>query len=130
MQRRSSRASMKYLEALAGLYNGKVQKYAPFPKVRPLHTGLQNHSLAKTRTHTKSNKISSGDIPNSILCSFYFSHHHAALTEHRGTMVEPCWNPDGTLVEPWWTSGGNLAELGGILVEIISGPVHPGAYLG
>ena len=35
-----------------------------------------------------STNISSGDIPNSMRCSFQCSHHFAALAEPRGTLVE------------------------------------------
>ena len=37
-------------------------------------------------------QISSGDIPNSMRCSFECSHHPAALAEPRGSLVEPSWN--------------------------------------
>ena len=47
--------------------------------------------------------ISSGDIPNSMRCSFL-------------VLAPPCspcrtsWNPGGTLVEPWWNPRGTLVE--------------------
>ena len=57
--------------------------------------------------HGPSEKISSGDIPNSMRCN-----PGGTLVEPSrnpgGTLVEPWWNPGGTLVEPWWNPGGTL----------------------
>ena len=65
-----------------------------------------------TQQRQKRRRRSSDDIPNSTRCCFLCSHHTAALTEPRRTLVkpgtlEPWWNPGGTLVEPSWnlTSG-------------------------
>ena len=63
-------------------------------------------------------RTSSGDIPNSMRCSFQCSHHTAALAEPRGTLMEPSWNPRGTLVEPSWNP------------YLRTAPDHPEAFSG
>ena len=52
------------------------------------------------------------DSSRDMRCSFYCSHHPAALAEPRGTLVEPWWNPGGTLVEPYLRAAPDLPYLG------------------
>ena len=74
----------------------------------------RKHTKTKTfNPPPQKKKKSSGDIPNSMRCSF------SARTTRSprrtswnpgGTLVEPWWNPGGTVVEPWWNPGGTLVE--------------------
>ena len=64
--------------------------------IQPAHSGTTRPPPPPKK---RKKQISSGDIPNSMWCSFWCSHHHAALAEPRGTLVDPWypWNPRGTL---------------------------------
>ena len=73
--------------------------------------GRDSHPKVCSRRDNKEPKraINSGDIPNSLRCSFWCSHHRSSQN-----LVETSWNPGGTLVEPY----------------LKAAPDHPGAYLG
>ena len=65
-------------------------------------------------------KISSGDIPNSMRCSFQCSHHPRSPRRTSwnvgGTLVEPSWNltsgPPRTTPEPIWAETPKLSAVG------------------
>ena len=64
----------------------------------------QDASLRPQPRMAGGKKRSSGDIPNSMWCSFWCSYHHAALAEPRGTLrsLVPWWNP--------WNPRGTLPQ--------------------
>ena len=75
-------------------------------------------SFSSTPPPNKKHQISSGEIPNSMRCSFQCSHHPSAL-------VEPSWNH---LVEPWWNPSGTLPQGRPGPPRSLSGPIDPRAF--
>ena len=74
--------------------------WAETPKLSAVGELFHQPEIRWLGGYSPQRKVSSGDIPNSMWCSFWCSHHYAALAEPRGTLVF-WWNPCGTLVEPY-----------------------------